>query len=349
MPITKEARDKLLGKKLSVTIAGTAVEEPCPDLEKIAALVDQRLSADERDRLMKHLAGCSDCYQLYTLTAEMAKPEKRTTSQSLVVLTGSIAAVLVAVFGFILSNRPPEQQIALQYPALNKAPSVTAMAPAPPALVSRPDISKTEQAKRTEDPLTAVVLKMAGTLPKDVSLTPVTIDKSLGFASQPDTNHDSLSMGRNLFLLEICLARNDRSAALNLLTQISQMAERLELPAETQAYLKKLSNDIYTGKGIKRARGKGFRTVSSALENEAASRLILGAWLQGSIMAAQAEQPAYFASSYFTRTAAYLSDDRFPAETSSLIKELADLGQHTPLKEKEYLQIELAGKLIAGD
>lgn len=39
--------------------------EGCPDLEDIAALVEGTLDSGERARLLQHLAGCPDCYEIF--------------------------------------------------------------------------------------------------------------------------------------------------------------------------------------------------------------------------------------------------------------------------------------------
>lgn len=349
MAASKEERDTLLGQKLGRAIAGTAPESQCPDKESIAALVDRTVTDSERDRLMKHIAACPDCLQLYTLTAELIQPVEQADNRSWVVMVGSIAAVLVAVFGFLLANRPVEQQIAHHAPPPSETSGSMTAVQRPSAELAQAVSSKTKQEQAAEEALKSVVMAMAGTLPKNVSLTPVAIDTTLGFATQPDLHRDHLSLGRNLFLLEICLARNDRGATINTLKEISRMAERLNLPVTTQRELKQLSEGVFRKKSLEWARSEATSFVSSALDAEGKYYLALGGWVQGSIMAAEAEQKEYFSSNYFRRTAAYLGTARFPADLSSLVQELSGLGQQAALGEKEYRRIELVGKLLAGD
>lgn len=343
MTVSKEERDTLLGRTISAAIAGTGTGDPCPGAETIAALVDGKLSDSERDLLMKHLACCKECFQLYTLSAELVKPVERKHSQNLVVLMGSIAAVLVAVIGLILVSRPTEQRVAGYVPPIKALPGAT-VTTKEPARTEPLQLAKTE-----EDPLAVVATNMARQLPKNVSYAPVAVDRSLGFASKPDKNRDSVSMGRNLLLLEICLVRNDRGKAVNTLTEIRRFAERLNLPMEAQKSLKRLAEGLAKRNNLDWARGQGGRAVAAVMEREGRSYMLLGEWVQGAIMASGAELPAYFTSSYFVRTSAELASAAFPADIAAMIKEVAVLGRQSPLGEKEYLRIEMVAGELAGE
>jgi len=41
------------------------VEETCPDDEELAAFLDGILPPAERARVVRHLAGCEDCYWVF--------------------------------------------------------------------------------------------------------------------------------------------------------------------------------------------------------------------------------------------------------------------------------------------
>jgi tetratricopeptide (TPR) repeat protein len=45
--------------------------DACPDLESIAAYLDQRLPVQQRTQMAKHLAECEDCYFVFTEAAQM--------------------------------------------------------------------------------------------------------------------------------------------------------------------------------------------------------------------------------------------------------------------------------------
>lgn len=345
MTVDKNERDALLGRKISAAISRAGTDGPCPHCEEIAALVDGKLSDAERDLLMIHLAGCKECFQLYTLTAEQVHPEERHSSRNWVVLTGSIAAVLVAVFGLVMATRPPKQQVALHTSPSKAVPG----AAVPSAEVARTDHSLARQTNIDEEQLATVAMNMARHLSKNVSYAPVAVDKAMGFAVQTDKNRDHISLGRNLFLLEINLARNDRATALRTLAEITRMAQRLNLPVETGNALKRVAEEVARRTNLDGARGQVTRAVSSALDREGRSYLTLGEWAQGAIMAAGAEQPAYFTSGYFVRISADLASASFPAKIAPLVREMTDLGRHTPLGESEYRRIEIVAEELAGE
>ena len=59
-------------------IQGTPPPKAHPELGTIAAHVDRRLVGDERVQVVEHLAGCSECYEVYaeTLKLDMKPPGK---------------------------------------------------------------------------------------------------------------------------------------------------------------------------------------------------------------------------------------------------------------------------------
>jgi CHAT domain-containing protein/tetratricopeptide (TPR) repeat protein len=56
-------------------IQGTPPPKAHPDLETIAAHADRRLAADQRTAMVEHLAGCSECYEVYAETLKFASDE----------------------------------------------------------------------------------------------------------------------------------------------------------------------------------------------------------------------------------------------------------------------------------
>lgn len=62
------ATQRAADQRLALLALTTAAEQPCgacPDAEQLAALVEGRLSRDEADTCLTHLAGCEECYGLW--------------------------------------------------------------------------------------------------------------------------------------------------------------------------------------------------------------------------------------------------------------------------------------------
>ena len=74
--------------------------ESCPSTEDIAALADGSVQGAERDRLLRHISACSDCYAAFSLTTELAKSsaKKRARVFHPVAMAASLLIVAISVF-----------------------------------------------------------------------------------------------------------------------------------------------------------------------------------------------------------------------------------------------------------
>jgi len=92
-----------LGPVMSARLEGPAHEAgDCPDNEAIAALADGSIHGQERDRLMKHIASCHECYDVYTLTRQLISQEtstqKKRRHQTIFKPLALAASLLIVVF-----------------------------------------------------------------------------------------------------------------------------------------------------------------------------------------------------------------------------------------------------------
>jgi hypothetical protein len=79
---------------------------PCPDANRLAALVESRLLAEEREVLEAHLAACDDCVSVVSsLAAEIGPPAVAGSSRRLPrALLAAAAVVLAAVALFLVAR-----------------------------------------------------------------------------------------------------------------------------------------------------------------------------------------------------------------------------------------------------
>jgi hypothetical protein len=65
--------DEILGRALSGGLKQMSGGGECPSLEKIAALVDGNLEGEPRDALLGHIAVCSHCRKVFTMTHDLVQ------------------------------------------------------------------------------------------------------------------------------------------------------------------------------------------------------------------------------------------------------------------------------------
>ena len=72
--------DEIIGAALSRGLVQSEIThaEECPGPEEIAAVVEGNAAADERDRVLKHISACPDCYELFLLTVELHNDVEKT-------------------------------------------------------------------------------------------------------------------------------------------------------------------------------------------------------------------------------------------------------------------------------
>jgi hypothetical protein len=108
----KEIKDKLSVERLGHILSNGVRQDnsaagECLSAPDIAALVDGRVSGEERDTKMKHLSSCETCYEIFVLTAGLLEEEEtpmikqRTFARyKPMALAASILIVVVAVYIF---------------------------------------------------------------------------------------------------------------------------------------------------------------------------------------------------------------------------------------------------------
>ncbi|HEY7510440.1 MAG TPA: zf-HC2 domain-containing protein, partial [Vicinamibacteria bacterium] len=98
---------------------------PCPDAARIAAHADRRLTGDEAARMDEHVAGCADCYEVFSETVQFgleegdaagvrpagaaeAAPAAAARRRAFALASLATAAVLVLAAGVWLSRSRPD-------------------------------------------------------------------------------------------------------------------------------------------------------------------------------------------------------------------------------------------------
>ncbi len=141
MSDASDANDERLGAALSRGLAGPAEfqQDPysefpevpgCPTAEEIAALIQGVAPAKERDRLLKHISACADCYESFMLALELHKETKKETPEDKhkiiflrpLALAASVLIVIFTVYLVFRSGGMPKTTRDLEnYVALEEA------------------------------------------------------------------------------------------------------------------------------------------------------------------------------------------------------------------------------------
>ena len=140
-----EDRDAILGKAIVRTFQKKDGTEH-PEAEELAALIDNKLGPDEKSRVMEHVASCDRCYELFTISSEMAKERHEVSRTARFKMPLALAASLLIVVGAFLAYKglhvtptdivalkaSPQEETAPRLPApteLKGSPSLTASVP----------------------------------------------------------------------------------------------------------------------------------------------------------------------------------------------------------------------------
>jgi hypothetical protein len=135
-----------------------------PDLNRLAALVEARLPAGERQRLLTHLADCRACRDIVAVLTEELRPASPVTRWTRPAVWLPIAATLAIASGaaFLVSTiersvppQPPPSSTGIDRPS--PPPAVTppvVTPPAPPAPVKPEDVTTRRSGTRLVGPKT---------------------------------------------------------------------------------------------------------------------------------------------------------------------------------------------------
>lgn len=171
------APQRAADQRLALLVLTTTPEQPCgacPDAEHLAALVEGRLSREEADACLAHLAGCEACYGLWRQLDRyhqeqgvnqpkkgairwISRPRLLTAVGSLLAAAASVAVFLNITVDLDRSTLPRlAEQPTLEHrqamPTTEEAGSQTPAPAAPPSPVARDQVGDLDQHLATIKP-----------------------------------------------------------------------------------------------------------------------------------------------------------------------------------------------------
>ena len=228
---TAKDRDDILGKALV-----RELQEECemehPTLEEMAALIDGKLSPDERTGIMGHLGSCERCYEVFNLSSEMVKEQQQAKQTARLRMPFTVykmlparvqglsrianykmplafaAGMLIAIGALLMYNNlqtPSPQVVALKVAPQKEAPPVLAPAEikeTPPSLIVSAGGDKQEGTKSSES--------IRKEKPAPVYYARVEVNDAVGEFLN-DTPDDVVTDKKQIGQLVAMLVRDDRT------------------------------------------------------------------------------------------------------------------------------------------
>lgn len=106
----KQERDDKLGRALAAAIQRRNPGEECPDMNRFAAAIDNKLPEKEREEFRAHLAACPRCLETFTAAHELVHDQEPAGIQFGKGLrwAGSLAAIATVAVLAIRLSQPPD-------------------------------------------------------------------------------------------------------------------------------------------------------------------------------------------------------------------------------------------------
>lgn len=249
--------------------------ETCPSLEDLAAFLDGRLSGDERNRVVTHLADCPRCYEVFTEAARFQLSEEKKGDKD----PPGEADKAKRVFPF--SRKPISPWIssiaavlAVSLTAIFLYKQLYMIPPISSAQLATPAISR----KAPEDRFWSNLANRGG--------PPVNGGLSIA--------HETL-LGAHVFDLHLSLDRNDSEQAMNDLAGINTHIEEIGfLPDQAKDY-KDIQKQIYEGQPARQFTQRA-EELEASLPVEDNLYFTFGKWLEAGRLSALAQSPDFFAA-----------------------------------------------------
>lgn len=221
-----EERDGQIGRGLTKQM-GAGAASKCPPMEDIAALIDGSIEGEARNQLLKHLAACEKCFEVFTTTRELLEVEEapaKKSSATLVFSAIAVAAVLVvAVTISFQGNKQVQTNVAVVKE--NTAPLVQTKAALPTLAkeVPLPAVPEAVDSVTMTASASAAMLAQAGNVGLLVESIPPGSPTLYGFSGATASDKAAFRLGSHATDLELLLWGNDRNAVMSRLNLVVEL------------------------------------------------------------------------------------------------------------------------------
>ncbi len=252
----------------------------CPDLEDLAAVADGRAPDEVRDRVLRHVADCEDCYETLVDTLKFNAEEARAAVPEPVATHPQEEAK--AALAQDLPNWPRYVP-----PALAAGLLVALLVPVVSYLALRTDPSRTLHALATALQVESQPQELAAELTDN-------LDSGLAFAPAPDSRRLAFRLGVRLVDLEVARFAGDRVWQNLILREMRLNLQSIpDLTAQTRM-VQLVSDRVATG--LSRNDTSNLEAVFQPIEE---NYLALGQWAESSRLAAATRRGSFLVSPEF--------------------------------------------------
>lgn len=299
-----EERDKLLGRAIDRALEGGERATSCPSPEAMATLVEGSARDDERDILLRHLAECGRCRQVFITARELMLDEAAVGNRKWYTIPSALAAAAVLVIALTIALRPsPPETVQMARSAEPATPPIVV----PQKGLYQAVTKETASVARKETPLLtadqlARQLARAGD-PRQLADLTGAGDKNYGFAGNGDDMALAFRVGVSTMDLEIALIADDSDRAQAEAVRLGALLQAL-IGDDNAADLEQLVEKLEQGEKPSRYSGRSGK-IERTLSRDKVVYARLGVWAEGARLAARTGNGEFFAGgvpAYFRKS-----------------------------------------------
>jgi hypothetical protein len=298
-----EERDKLLGRAIARALENGGCATSCPSPEAMAALVDGRARDDERDILLRHLAECGRCRQVFITARELMQDEAAVGNRKWYTIPSVLAAAAVLIIALTIALRPSPPETVQMKRSAETANLLAEPQKGLPQAVKREtaSVARKEPPLLTADQLARQLAQASD--PRQLAALTGTRGKNYGFAGNKDDTALSFRVGVSAMDLEIALLADDSDRAQAEAVRLGALLQALT-GDDSAADLEQLVEKLERGEKPSRYVSRSVK-IERALSHDKVVYARLGVWAEGARLAARTGNGEFFAGgvpTYFRKS-----------------------------------------------
>jgi len=276
-----------------------AVYSPCLTDEEIAGFLDGVLEGDDRDRVVRHLADCGDCYEILADTMQTAgsveesRGSGRRRVPATLLIPLAIAASLVLFLAASQFNRR-SASLPMQSRTTGALPSVSGT-PGQSASPKHAPNPADDGVRRTRPSAAGIAGSLAQVADRErmAGFAEVYAPGQQGFSGGASRTRTLFLAGMLLTDLEIAIRADNRERSLECLKGLGdyfRSAKGWSIPAGLCA---RVAEKIENGSRLLRLRGFSAM-IEDSFETEDAMLISFGSWVEGARVSAHFNYSSFF-------------------------------------------------------